>query len=255
MNLNKYKLLIVEDSEEILNDLTLFFSTMFKVFTASNITVATNLTNKIIPDLILLDLNFEEKNEGLDFLKKIKLNLTTLNIPVIIISGVSNDDIIVKALELGANDYLIKPFRLQQALLKASNLLALIHSTKKADQIEIHQTFIESNIQYKEVIKNLNEFLRNNYQNSELKISDIESYLGVNRHVLNNITKAKFGKTPIQYLKIYRLLKARRLMRKDNIPKNLVFNSVGFESQNYFSNCFKKEFGLTPLSFIKKGLV
>lgn len=254
MILHSYQLLIIEDCEELLNSLKIFFAHKFKVSTATNSDAGIIITNKIIPDIILLDLNLVIKNDGLIFLKKIKSDLATANIPVIIISGVCDDDLIIKALELGANDYLIKPFRLQYAALKIANLLELIHNRKTVSKVETHKSFIETSIQYKKIINNLNNFLRNNYSNSNLKVKDIELYLGVNNHVLNNVTKAKYGKNPVQYLKLFRLLKARKLIDKGVNPKDLLFKYIGFESQNYFSNCFKKEFGITPIAFFKKGL-
>ncbi|MEI6264775.1 MAG: response regulator [Sphingobacteriia bacterium] len=253
MKLNSYQLLIIDDCEEYLNQLKIYFAHKFKIFTATNRVEAIKLTYSIIPDIILLDLNLVVKNDGLIFLNKIKTNFLTANIPVIIISGVCDDDLIIKSFELGANDYLIKPFRLQHAALKISNLLKLIYNRNSASKSEFHKPFIESNNQYKLIIKNLNEFLRNNYKNSDLKITDIELYLGANNHVLNNVTKAKYGKTPVQYLKLFRLLKARKLIYKDVISKDLVHKHVGFKSHNYFSNCFKKEFGITPIAFMKNG--
>ncbi len=102
------KILIAED-EEILLDILQekFEGKNFKVFTASSGEEVFPLTKKVKPDIILLDILMPQIN-GIDILTSLKSDDDVANIPVIMLSNLSEDSKIKDALEIGAVDYMIK---------------------------------------------------------------------------------------------------------------------------------------------------
>lgn len=107
-NLMNKKILIIEDETALLYALQSQLSVEgFKTMTAADGEVALSLILKEKPDLIVMDIILP-KIDGWTLLKKIKSNKITKNIPVIIISNLSDEPSRTKGLDLGAKDYLAK---------------------------------------------------------------------------------------------------------------------------------------------------
>lgn len=120
MNNNKYKILVIEDENNISNLLSVLLeSNGYKVITAS-----TNKNGQIMleshrPDLIILDLGLPDM-DGREFLKKLRKDSLT---PVIILSARSDEKDKVEALNMGANDYVTKPFGLEELVARVRSVL------------------------------------------------------------------------------------------------------------------------------------
>lgn len=121
---NKYKVLIVEDEENILNFLAVLFETNgYKIFTAKNASEGILMFSSCIPDLVVLDLGLPDK-DGMEVLRKIRQNFIT---PVIVLSARNSEDWKVEALDAGANDYITKPFG-------TAELMARVRSAFRANR-------------------------------------------------------------------------------------------------------------------------
>lgn len=107
MSNNKYKILIIEDEENIRNLVkTLLIANHYQVFWAENAMQGKMMFKSHCPDLILLDLGLPDM-DGLDLLKEIREESL---VPVIVLSARYDEMDKVHALDLGANDYVTKPF-------------------------------------------------------------------------------------------------------------------------------------------------
>ena len=107
MSNNRYKILIIEDEANICNFLkTLLTTNNYQVFIAENATQGKMMFKSYCPDLLLLDLGLPDK-DGLELLKEIREESPT---PIIVLSARFDERDKVTALDLGANDYVTKPF-------------------------------------------------------------------------------------------------------------------------------------------------
>ncbi|MBU0722038.1 response regulator [Patescibacteria group bacterium] len=105
---DKIKILLVEDDSFLLSMYaTKFEMENFKVIMAEDGEKAIRLALKEIPNIILLDIILPEIN-GLEVLRQLKANSITAEIPVILLTNVSQKDKIEQSLKMGAEDYLIK---------------------------------------------------------------------------------------------------------------------------------------------------
>lgn len=104
------KILIIDDDFEIREILNSYLSSSnYLTDLAENITIATSKLDSFNPDLILLDMHLPD-GDGIDFLKKIKEK--NISAPVIMVTGVTDKELALKSLELGASDYITKPIDL-----------------------------------------------------------------------------------------------------------------------------------------------
>lgn len=140
MNLSKHKnqkILIVDD---IADNLRVLSSTLdnkgYKILCAKNGPMALQASAKVIPDLILLDINMPGMN-GYEVCQKLKAEPQTKDIPVIFLSAL--DDILdkVKAFEVGGLDYITKPFQVEEVLLRVKNQLDL--KSAQAEVLDLNQ--------------------------------------------------------------------------------------------------------------------
>lgn len=94
------------------------------------------------------------------------------------------------------------------------------------------------------------EFIEKNYSKN-ISVSDIASYLNIDRSHFYKIFKLSMMTTPQQYLIEYKLKKSCDLIRKSSYSINEISSLVGFSSQSYFSKLFKKNMNLTPVEYKK----
>lgn len=125
-------ILLIEDNQTITKGLTYTFSTTnYNLVSASNIEEAKQILTTKIPKLILLDVTLPDGN-GFDlYEEKIKI----LNIPTIFLTAKDTEDDIVKGLELGAADYITKPFSTRELLARINRILSSKQSTIKVKNI------------------------------------------------------------------------------------------------------------------------
>jgi CheY-like chemotaxis protein len=113
-NMSDKTILVIDDSTtNVVLLQAVLTSKGYNIETALNVKEAMGIINKKIPDLILLDLLMPKIN-GYDFLTDVKSNIKMQNIPVIVVSALTEDDNIKKAMNLGAHSFVKKPVDIQK---------------------------------------------------------------------------------------------------------------------------------------------
>lgn len=131
--MNKAVVLIIDDETQIRKLLQITFeSNEYKVMLASNATEGSVMAANHPPDLIILDIGLPDKN-GHDVLKDLREWFTA---PVIILSVQNSEDDIIRALDNGANDYLVKPFRTGELLARVRSALRLASADEMAPVLQ-----------------------------------------------------------------------------------------------------------------------
>ena len=242
---NKYKVSAVEDGEEALH------------FLQSHPVGSVDL---VLTDLIMPHLN------GLELLNTIKSTPQFMYIPVLLITGLNSKPSELEAIRIGVDDYMRKPFLENELHLRIQNLLSnhfrrlaftgnTIDSLKQsADHPEMEGSeILSSNLSLSEM-QWLSEFerrVRNSISEPTFGLDMISTELELSSRQLQRRIKKLTGLSPNMYIRELRLQEARKLM--DTSPDLLVKNiakEVGFMDSTYFSNLFKKRFGLSPSEYM-----
>ncbi len=138
---NKYKILIVEDEKNIQTLVSALLETDgYQVISAYNISEAEILYVSHVPDLIILDLGLPD-GDGIGFLRKLRESSA---IPLIVLSARNSEYDKVNALDLGANDYVTKPFSSAEFLARIRTALRNVRMSEKGRLP--HATFERGNL-------------------------------------------------------------------------------------------------------------
>jgi two-component system alkaline phosphatase synthesis response regulator PhoP len=116
----KHKVLIVEDEPEILSMMKEELSCLYEVFSAENSRNGEQLARKHLPDVALLDVRLPDKS-GLELCEAIRRNPATKKTKVIMVTGQRDRDTIVKSFKSGADDYIMKPFFIDELLARVGS--------------------------------------------------------------------------------------------------------------------------------------
>ncbi|MBQ3105346.1 MAG: response regulator transcription factor [Lachnospiraceae bacterium] len=121
---NKYKILVIEDELNIRSFVsTILDANHYQVLTADTCSQGLLVFSSYVPDLIILDLGLPDA-DGLSFIRHVRLNSTT---PIIVLSARSGEQDKVTALDLGANDYITKPFGTAELLARVRAIIRSRH--------------------------------------------------------------------------------------------------------------------------------
>lgn len=132
------RILIIEDDRAIQNSVKYYLENEgFKIDCASFLTDGEQMLVKNEYDLLLLDVSFRESN-GFDFYKHLEHK-----IPTIFLTALDDEKDIVKGFELGANDYITKPFHARELLMRIKNVLRYTENEKESE-IKIQNLVIDT---------------------------------------------------------------------------------------------------------------
>ena len=189
-------------------------------------------------DIIITDIKMPKMN-GLDMIEKIREKNN--EVEIIILSGYSNFEYAQKAIELNVKKYLTKPTNTRE-------LFSIVDSIKKELDLVIEELdFIESS-HPNLIISIAIEYLENNY-NKKLSLKEISEELFVSPNYLSRLFKKEMDINLFDYLQQYRLEKSKELLNNLNYKVYEISEMVGYGDTKYFSNIFKKAFGLTPIEY------
>ncbi len=246
-------ILMVEDNKELRESLEESLSFTTKTIAVANGIDCLEVLKKVIPDLILLDLMLPFPLDGFSILRILKNDPKLVGIPVIIMSALNSDDKISLGLELGANDYLVKPLKINELLLKVKNLVEIRkeikHQLEKSSLLkDVDQLQSSFEMTFK---KNLSEAVNELIDNNTLTVQHLAEKLSMSISTLERWVIKYYNNTPQKYIIQSRLIKAEMMLRQDLGSVKDIAYTTGFNSEPYFCACFKKEYGVSPLAYKK----
>ena len=249
---NRPLVMLVEDNVILCESLTYLLKLHgYQTLEARSGNEALEMLTLNIPDIILLDIILEDSRDGYAVLRFIKNDSRYKYIPVIIVSGLKDETNILCGLELGANDFIIKPFKVNELILKIGNLIKLKkdiseYLLKGGSLHSSHKT--SSNTYDEHLLKSFALFVENNLSSIDNQyIKEIAVSLNLSVSTLERMVKKHYGCNPIQYIVKRKLEKSNLMLKYSSKTVMEISVEMGFNSLTYFSTCYKKHFGVSPL--------
>ena len=253
-NKHKHLIIVVEDNSDVRNFIKDGLSNDYIVAEASNGEEGFELAVKIMPDLIITDVMMPKLN-GLELCKKLKSDVKTSHIAVIILSAKSRIENEIEGLELGADDYLGKPFSLSLLKTRIKSIIELrrrmrdFYTTGIIDQAPSE---FKLNKNDEDFLKKAFEILENYISDPDLDLDVFCDALKMSQMQVYRKLKSLVNQSTNEFIRNYRLDKAAKLLQKNELNISEIGYNVGFMDPLYFSRCFKKRFGVSPIYYHKK---
>ncbi len=205
------------------------------------------LKNGLVPDLIISDYMMPIM-DGYELATVLKQNEKWFNIPIIFLTAKTLSQDKMKALNLGVDDYIIKPFDLEELRIRIKNLMSFASERLKFAKENIPNLSLEVQQSFK---KELDDYLLQNLADSKLSNSDLAYHFNLSERNLFRRVKLVTGRPPATYIREIRLQKARLLLESSvEMTVSKVAYQCGMDNLAYFSQAFKKRFGKLPSEMI-----
>jgi DNA-binding response OmpR family regulator len=200
------------------------------------------------PDIIISDLMMPIMN-GEELYVNIKKNDKFNTIPFIIITANMDDEIKYRQLENGVNDYIMKPFKSKELILKIKNLLVLRNNIEKKYKPDPFSK-VTIKLSEKDFLVSVNEYILSNLK-SQISIEELSTHLFISKSTLDKKIRKLANKNITQYIREFRLEYAISLIDLGERNIQFLVDETGFNSFSYFSTSFKSYLGLTTRDYIK----
>ena len=248
-------ILIIEDNSEMRHYLKSILNQQYECLTAENGKQGITIAQEKFPDIIVCDVMMPIL-DGFGVVEGIRDDITTSHIPILLLSAKNDRESKLHGLNLLADDYLTKPFDEIELLARVSNLLNIRTLVKQSLGQQITKPE-NSLIEYGDAlsekdslfVQNLSKVIQENFTQIEFSTKNLAHSLHMGVRSLQVKMKALFDLTPMDYLRMYRLQQAKQLLANTDAPIGLIAEQVGFNSQSYFSRCFKAIYHLSPKQF------
>jgi DNA-binding response OmpR family regulator len=248
-------ILVVEDQPELRQFIVENIGSNYQCIEAENGKIGIELAEKFVPDIIISDVMMPVMN-GLELCKNIKGNDITSHIPFVMLTAKADKGDKISGLETGADDYILKPFSIEELKLKLRNILRLQEIVRKKFQgvvVPQQENTKELSQRDRELLSKLNAVIEANITEPQLGVETLAVAAFLSNKQLTRKLKTLIGQTPADLIRNVRLQKALQLLGNG---MNITETSweTGFEDTAYFSKVFKKHFGVVPSEFklIKK---
>lgn len=248
---NKPSVLLVEDNEELLELLKESFSTQYNVYTALDGETALEIVMNEQPEIVVSDIMIP-KLTGKEMCYRIKNNINTSHIPVVLLTAQASDKEILDGFIFGADAYITKPFNMKILISNCTNILnnrKLIKLRDQTESIEVYNTTNESD---SILIDKATQIIKDNFNNSNFDMNQLSIDLGMGRSKLYIKIKEITGLTPNEFTLNIKLKESVYLLKnKSDMNISDIAYNVGFSSSKYFSKCFRTFYGITPQEWRK----
>ena len=246
-------ILIAEDNEELRQYLSNGLSAQFNLIEAENGQQALDLLKDNDVDLILSDVMMPVM-DGIKLCKSVKQNLRTCHIPVYLLSAKVDVKYQLKGLQVGADDYIPKPFSMEVLIAKILNMLRTRYRIFEhfSNTAEIEPDKITSNAMDEEMLKKAIAIVEKNISNVEFSTEQFASEMNMSRSNLHLKLKAITGKSAIDFIHKIRFNRACQLLKEGKYTVSEISFMVGYNTPSYFAARFKKYMGCLPTEYGKK---
>lgn len=202
------------------------------------------------PDLIVSDVMMPRMN-GTDMCRRIKENIETSHIPIILLTAWSTDEGRTEGYKAGADAYIAKPFDMEVLLARISNLLEKQEKRKQdfSHSISLDPKTVTDSTPDEAFLKEVIGHIEKNIDNSEYTIDSLAGDVVMSRMSFYRKMKSLTGQTPADFIRTVRLKTAAKLLKEGDCNVSEACYRTGFASPQNFSKHFKEMFGVLPSQY------
>jgi len=248
---NIKQILVVEDNVDFRSFICDFLSNYYHVDYATNGSEGLTILKKRNIDLVVSDVMMPEM-DGFEFCNLVKAQIETSHIPVILLTALSSSENLITGLDKGADAYLTKPFEEIVLLKQIENLLE--------QRRRIHKNFTKQFISKKTIeVGGLDNFflnrvrtvVENNISDEHFSLDMLVKELMISKSNLHRKIKSLSGLSTSEFVNLVRIKYAVKIIKEENCRFNEVAFRLGFNTQSYFTRCFKKVYNVSPQEYFK----
>ncbi len=273
---NKPLVLVIEDNQDMREFIAESINDDYLAITAKDGAEGVALAIKEIPDLIISDIMMPNI-DGYQTTRLLRENELTNHIPIVLLTARGDRDSRIKGWTEKADEYLTKPFDVEELKIRLSNLLEIRDILKRrfsesifnkefaseppTQVIQTLDSLVSETSEpslnqakqqaQEEFVRQIELRLEKIYINPDVSVADIAANLAMSERQLFRKLKSVLDMTPAEYLRRFRLEKAKALLAEGRSISYTAME-VGFSSQSYFGKCFRAQYGMTPSEFSSK---
>jgi signal transduction histidine kinase/DNA-binding response OmpR family regulator/streptogramin lyase len=248
-------ILIVEDNPEINEYITGLLEPLYCVKSAFNGLEGYDIAIEKIPSLIISDIMMP-KIDGFEFCQKIRANEMTVTIPFIFLTAKSDEQFKLLGTQIGADDFISKPFDPNLLLEKVKNILESRKKLQKqySKSIRLEPSDIEITSSEEIFVGKIISFIEENLQNHKFTSDVLASEMNMSNSSLYRKLKALTGSSTAEFVRSIRIKRAAQLLADKDRTITEIAYEVGFNDVKHFRSVFQKQFSCSPSGYREKLL-
>jgi signal transduction histidine kinase/ligand-binding sensor domain-containing protein/DNA-binding NarL/FixJ family response regulator len=250
----KMVILLVEDNPDMRYFIRSLLENNYQILEAVNGQDGLDTTIAQIPDLVVSDVMMPGM-DGYELCRKLKNDLITCHIPVILLTSKVTMEDKLEGLDCGADDFVTKPFQPSELRARINNLVRQRQLLREKYRKEFEHVRLTPENSMSAIEKSFMEKVRKvvgeNIGNPDFDIKDFSRKMNMSRVQLHRKLHALFNLSASEFIRIYRLNAAASLLEAKAGNVAQVAYEVGFNNLSYFSKCFHKQFGVKPSEYPK----
>lgn len=247
-----YSLLVVDDNAQITSLLENILSDKYVIHKALSGQKALAILEDERIDLVVSDILMPDM-DGLALCKKIKENIQTSHIPVILLTAKAEIENRIEGLQVGADSYIPKPFHPEHLFIRIEKLIERMELIRKKFQnfaeVELYQLSTGISERDDHFFSKITQCIQNHLSEPDFNADTIADEVGMSKASLYKKVKTITGLTPHGLIKQYRLKKAADLLKSSGMSVSEVIYETGFNSRSYFYKSFNEMFHCHPKDF------
>ncbi|CAN5639880.1 hypothetical protein BH09BAC4_BH09BAC4_04310 [soil metagenome] len=249
------QLLVVEDNGDLRQFLVSQLSKSYNVLEVENGLDGYQIALQSIPDLIISDVMMPGL-DGMELCERLKTDERTSHIPIILLTARADRESKLRGLETGADDYMSKPFGMEELQVRVRNLLDGRKKLRErfSRQITLQPTDLVVTSLDEQFLGKALAVTEANLANASFDVALFSREMGLSRTQLHRKLTALTEQSPNEFIRAIRLRRAAGLLQQQQGNVAEVSYQVGFSSPNYFTKCFRDVYGQTPTQYASGGV-
>nr|WP_237487886.1 hybrid sensor histidine kinase/response regulator transcription factor [Hufsiella arboris] len=250
---DRQAILIIDDNDEIRAYIKSIFKDNYKIYQAVNGSEGLEQIRRFLPDIVISDIMMQGI-DGIELCRVIKQDSSLSHIPVILLTGDATPGLKLKGIEVGAIDFVSKPFEKDLLVARVQGILRNKTELQNYFYNEITLKYNTRNISehHKEFLYKCVSIIENNLSDPNFDVQTIAKEMGTSYSSLFKKVKSISGQSVTSFIRFVRLRKAAEIMINTNCNVNEAALNAGFNDIKYFREHFTRLFGIKPSEFIKK---
>lgn len=245
-------LLMVEDNAELREYVRVRLALKYNVLLAQNGEQGLTIARQRIPDLIISDIMMPLM-DGVTLTKCLRDDERTSHIPIILLTARSDGETKIKGFETGAEQYLVKPFEMNELTARIQSLLSQQERLRKkySSQVSLEPSNVVINNRDAQFLEKVINVVEANMSNESFTVEQLQTEIGMSRMQLHRKLKALTNQSASDFIRTTKLKRAAQILKQPGIQIAEAAYLSGFNHMSYFSKCFKEQFGVLPSEFAK----